>query len=131
MTRGTTAQFKFIMPYAKDELAWIVIQFWQSNNLNELLPIVKTKEDCVVGDDPKELVISLTPEETSWFSDKYKAKMQVRAQHILTGTVFGMKKPQLITVYPMPDDIIIENPTLPPVNKDGWVFIDGGTIVDK
>ena len=43
---------------------------------------------------------------------------------------FGSKE-QLITVYPMPDDIIIDDPTFPdnPV-EDEWIILDGDVIVD-
>ena len=32
MIRGTTAQFKFKLPYAKNELQWITMKFWQPGN---------------------------------------------------------------------------------------------------
>jgi hypothetical protein len=73
MIRGTTAQFKFKLPYTKEELAWATIKFWQSRNTNPLLPITKKLEHCDAPDDSKELCVSLTAEETARFSDKYKA----------------------------------------------------------
>lgn len=130
MIRGTTAQFKFKMPYAKDELSWVTIGFWQSNNPSKLLPIIKTKDDCATTDVQNELLVSLTAEETARFMDKYKAKMQLRAQKTSTGEKFGTK-PQLITVYPMPDDLIEENPTIPPADANSFVIIDGGTIINE
>lgn len=129
MIRGTTAQFKFKTPYPKDECLWIRIKFWQPNNPNELLPITRIKEDCDTTDDQKEWVVSLTAEETARFLDKYKARVQLRAQHSLTGSVFGTK-PELITVYPMLDDIIEEDPTFPSKDQNGWIIIDGGIISD-
>lgn len=132
MIRGTTAQFKFKMPYPKDELLWIRLKFWQPNNPSSLLPITKvrntTEDDFGTTDDPKELIVSLTAEETSRFLDKYKAKMQLRAEHS-TGTVFGTK-PQLVTVYPMLDNLIEEDPTILPADENGFIIIDGGAIVD-
>lgn len=130
MIRGTTAQFKFKLPYAKRELLSATIKFWQPNNTNNLLPIIRTLDadklnDCFVSDDSKELCISLTSEETSRFSDKYKAKVQLIAQHI-DGTNFG-SRPQVVTVYPMPDDII--GPTMPGANEEGWIVLDGETVV--
>lgn len=71
------------------------------------MPITKKLEDCVAPDDTKWLCVSLTAEETSRFLDKYKAKVQLRAQHAESGTVFGIK-PKLVTVYPMSDDIPVK-----------------------
>lgn len=127
MIRGTTAQFKFILPYAKSECTSIRIKFWQPNNLSKLLPITRTESDCSTTDNDKELCVSLTAEETARFSDKYKAKVQLRGQ--TNGTVFG-SRPQLITVYPMLDDIIVEDPTIPPENAEGWVVLDGATVLE-
>lgn len=80
--------------------------------------------------DALEFIIQLTAEETKRFVDRYKAKMQLRAQHI-SGTSFGTK-PQLITVYPMPDDLIIDDestPIIPPAT-DEFIIIDGGSIIE-
>jgi hypothetical protein len=127
MIRGTTAQFKFKLPYIKAELRWVTIKFWQPGNLNTLLPITKNLEHCDAPEDSTELYVSLTAEETSRFSEDRKAKVQLRAQAI-DGTVFGCP-PKLIPVYPMRDDIIEENPELPPENYEGWVIFDGKPIV--
>lgn len=127
MIRGTTAQFKFTLPYTKDECEWITIKFWQPNNPTKLLPITRTKDDCDAPSDSKEIYVSLTAEETSRFLDKFKAKAQLRAQ--ANGTVFG-SKPRLITVYPMPDDIIEEDPNMPPENEEGWIILDGEVVTD-
>lgn len=128
MIRGTTAQFKFKLPYPISELSWATIKFWQPNNPSKLLPIVKKLQDCGGSDDSYDLCISLTAEETSRFLDKYKAKVQLRALHENSGTIFGTH-PALVSVYPMPDDIIEEDPSLPPVNPEGWVIFDGKAIV--
>jgi hypothetical protein len=127
MIRGTTAQFKFILPYPKSECSSIRIQFWQPNNPSEWLPITRTEQDCSTTEDDKELCVSLTAEETARFSDKYKAKVQLRAR--TTDSAFG-SRPQLITVYPMPDDVIEGDPTMPPADKDGWIILDGESVVD-
>lgn len=129
MIRGTTAQFKFKMPYTLNELEWINVNFWQPNNPNTLAQIKKTKNDCNTTSNIKEIVVSLTAEETARFSDKYKARMQLRARHTQTGAVFGIK-PQTITVYPMADDIAIDGSTVLPPDTDGWVVLDGGAIVE-
>ena len=129
MIRGTTAQFKFKLPYPKEELLWATIKFWQPNNSNPYLPITKKLEHCDSSDDGNELYVSLTSDETIRFSEKCKARVQMRAQHGPSGTVFG-NHPQLITVYPMNDEILEEDPTMPAVNKEGWIILDGETITD-
>lgn len=128
MIRGTTDVFKFKLPYPQEELAWAVIKFWQTNNPSELLPIVKNKNNCYMAENSNELYVSLTAEETARFSDKYAAKVQLRAQHSVTGTVFGSRT-KLVTVYPMPDDIIEEHPTLPGKNDEDFIIFDGKVIV--
>jgi len=128
MIRGTTAQFTFKLPYTKAELEWATIKFWQPNNPSELLPITKNLENCSAPNDSKELCVSLTAEETSRFLDKYKAKVQIRACCSTSGTIFG-SRPQLITVYPMLDDFIVERQVLPTANEEGLVILDGETIL--
>lgn len=130
MIRGTTAQFRFKIPYTKSELAWATIKFWQRGNTGTIeapLPITKKLIHCDAPEDSKELCVSLTAEETARFSDKYKANVQLRAQHEASGTVFGTR-PQLVTVYPMTDDILDEDPMLPAENAEGWVIFDGEPI---
>ena len=128
MIRGTTAQYRFKIPYTKAELLWATIKFWQTGNSGTVeapLPIMKKLEHCDAPDDSKELCVSLTAEETSRFSDKRKAQVQLRAQ-AQDGTVFGTK-PQLVTVYPMDDDIL-EDPEFPTPDDEGRIILDGGTI---
>ena len=93
------------------------------------MPIFKYKTNCEERVE-KEIYVSLRPSETALFSDKYKAKLQLRAQPLI-GAPFGSKE-QLITVYPMPDDIIIDDPTIDPDTpiEEDWFIFDGGTIVD-
>ena len=75
-----------------------------------------------------ELYVSLTAEETMRFSDKHKAKMQLRGRLASNGRVFGCK-PKLITVYPINDDLfgddMVESQT-----DDGWVILDGEPVTD-
>lgn len=124
MIRGTTAQFKFKLPCNKGNLTVGTIKVWQPNNPNSRLPILKKLHHCSGSDDLPELCVSLTAEETARFSDKYKAKIQLRACH--GGTWFGSKD-ILIPVYPMPDDIIDSDPIIPP-EEEGWVIFDGDDI---
>ena len=126
MIRGTTAQFKFKLPYSMSELEWITIKFWQPSNPT-LSPITKNKSHC---NEPvsREICVSLSANDTAKFSDKYKARVQLRAQPV-AGAVFGSKE-QVITVYPMLDEIIEEDTTTEPstpVDKD-WIILDGNSI---
>lgn len=125
MIRGTTAQYKFKLPYSYSQLTDITIKFWQDGNTDALLPIIKSKTDCTERVS-KELYVSLRPYETASFSDKYKAKMQLRAT-ASDGSQFGCKE-QLITVYPMPDDIIVDYPEDIP-SHERFIVLDGGEIV--
>lgn len=133
LIRGTTTPFKFKLPCANNELGWVTIHFSQTNNPSKSLPIIKKLEDCGPRginnelDGSQNLYVSLTAEETTRFSDKYKARMQMRAQQI-GGVTFGCKL-KLITVYPMDDDIIEEDPTMPEEGVDGWIILDGKNII--
>ena len=132
MIIGTTARFKFKLPYSRNELEWATMSFWQPSNPNPLLPIIKTMDHCESSDDPTELYVSLTAEETLRFSEEYKVMVQIRAKHILTGTIFG-SRPKLFTIYPMNDDILEDVPIspdnpLPPEDEDGFIIIDGGIV---
>jgi hypothetical protein len=129
MIRGTAAQFKFKLPYSYDELDSITIKFWQPGNTSDLLPLFKYKSNCKERA-KNEIYVSLRPSETALFSDKYKAKFQLRAQPYI-GAPFGSKE-QLTTVYPMPDDIIIDDPTIDPdiPTDDVWIILDGDSIVN-
>lgn len=130
MIRGTTAQFKFKLPYSYDALEWITIKFWQPNNLDKSLPITKDKTMCSSTNNINEICVSLSATETAKFLDKYKAKVQLRAQPAF-GSPFGSKE-QLITVYPMLDDIINEDEIIEPPTptEDGWIILDGETVVN-
>lgn len=134
MIRGTTALFKFKLPYEKESIMSVNIKFWQPNNLSNSSPIITIKlrgtslDDCFATDKPKELCVSLRSDETLKFSDKYKGKVQLWGQLLGQGdegATFG-SRPQIFTVYPMPDDIM--DPTMPGINEDGWVVLDGETI---
>lgn len=127
MIQGTTTQFKFKLPYSLDELEWVTIKFWQPGNLN-LSPITRSKTNCTESDSGQ-ICVSLLAIETARFSDKYKAKVQLRAQPI-DGAVFGSKQYDII-VYPMHDDILDDDvPTENMPAADNWVKFDGGTIVN-
>jgi hypothetical protein len=126
MIRGTAQPFKFILPHSLEALDWITVEFSQPNNPDESLPIIKNKTHCSERDGA--IYVSLNANETKKFSDKYKAKVQLRAQP-LGGVPFG-NIPQLVTVYPMSDNIIdadTENDN-PAPTQDEWTTLDGGAI---
>lgn len=108
MIRGTTAEFKFNLPCEFNDLNYVKITFWQLDNAGTVsspLPIIKYKNSCSYGVDPKELHVSLTQEETLRFSDQTKMFVQLRAS-ANDGTVFASKQ-ERFTVYPIYDDSIL------------------------
>ena len=130
MIRGTNAQFKFKLPYNYSDLNIVKIVFWQPGNTgpssDRPLPIIKILEQCKMCDDPCELSVTLTQEETLRFSDKSKAYVQLRAS-ALDGNTFASKQEQL-TVYPVYDDTVLDEEFLPTPGDDGWIILDGDTI---
>ncbi|MBP3631230.1 MAG: hypothetical protein J6J23_07095 [Clostridia bacterium] len=130
MIRGTTAQFNFKLPYNFSDLEVAQIVFWQPYNdgptRDRPLPISKVLEQCQATNDPKELRVTLTQEETLRFSEKRKAYTQLRARGP-EGQFFASKK-HMITVYPVYDDNIMGDEILPTPTADGWVILDGQTI---
>ena len=70
---------------------------------------------------------NLNPEETSRFSDQLKAYVQLRAQ-TEDGITFASNQ-ELITIYPINNEMIAEDPDLPvPEPGDSVVLLDGSTI---
>lgn len=131
MIRGTTAQFKFHMPYPLSNLLWVTVKFWQpGNNGSDVAPLPITKrlsnEDL---SQLEELVITLSPTETARFSDKLKARVQLRAS-ATNGATFASKE-QLIPVYPINDDIITDDPEWGEEDEEGYIVLDGQSIVGK
>lgn len=131
MIRGTTAQFRFKLPYAKSELLWATIKFWQPGNDGTplaKLPITKGLGDCSDTQNPYEIYTKLTAEETMRFSDKLKARVQLRAQ-THSGATFASRI-TLVSVYPINDDMVTDDPTLPESNDMGFIILDGKPIVE-
>lgn len=129
MTRGTTAYFKFIMPYNYDQLASAKIVFWQKNyngpSDNRPLPIIKVLNQCSTTNASNELAVTLTPEETLRFTDRRKGFVQLTATPI-DGVRFASRQ-YMFTVYPITDndtgdDIVIPTP------ESGVIILDGGYI---
>jgi hypothetical protein len=128
--RGTTTQFKFIIPCNFSELDIVSITFWQEEyygiSEERKLPIVKVKEQCTTLNSPRELCVTLNQEETLRFTEDRKAYVQFRA-NALDGTSYGMKKRE-ITVYPVRDDSILDENITPTPDYDGLVILDGYEI---
>ena len=131
MIRGTTAQFKFNLTYALGDLQWVVMQFWQPGNngtTDNPLPIIKKR--TTLSGTSTELLVTLTSEETLRFTDKLKARVQLRAQ-TKTGLIFASHQ-ELVTVYPLPGSLItdevIQDPTDDGYDDDWTVVLDGGSI---
>ena len=131
MIRGTNAQFKFKLPYDYSDLEIVKITFWQPDNngpsFNRPLPIVKILQQCSPTDIPNEISVTLNQEETLRFTEIRTAYVQFRGTTI-DGIPIASKKQEL-TVYPVYDDSILDEEILPTPDYDGWVFLDGSTIV--
>lgn len=130
MVRGTTAQFKFSLPYNYDQIEVAKIVFWQPGNSGTTenpLPIYKTLAHCVQTKNPNELSVTLNPTETLRFSEKFKARAQLSAT-TYEGVRFASKQ-EIITVYPLYDDSILGD-VIPPTQSDygDWIVLDGETI---
>jgi hypothetical protein len=151
MIRGTTAPFKFEVPYDTNTISAIVVTFsqkhWYGTDTAKL-PIKKwylaswaTQEDGSVKlvetrndgfafstTNSKEIQTNLTEEETLRFSDKEKAYMQIRVIFDLDeGQVARASLPQKITVYPVLSDEQIGTPTPSEVIDNVYIF-DAGVI---
>lgn len=116
----------------------INIEKWNSGNYEEIKAnlgiggkswneLTDEEKKKFATDSFGELHISLIAEETLRFSDKSKARVQLRAQQ-KDGTVFASHE-QLISVYPINDDIIADDPSFPEdENGDGLIILDGKPI---
>ena len=128
MVRGTTAQFKFSLPYDFDQLETVKIAFWQKGNNHAYLPIYKTIENCIQTSNPKELLVTLNPHETFRFSTKTKGYVQLSAT-TFDGLRFASKQ-RLITVYPIQDDSNVGDIVIPtPDENSEFIIFDGKPIV--
>ena len=130
MIRGTNAQFKFRLPYNCSEIEVVKIVFWQPENdgpsPDRPLPIIKILEQCSFTNIPNELTVTLNQEETLRFVDNRKAYVQLRAT-TFDGVPIASQQ-QLITVYPIYDDTILEDEVLPTPDYTGLVLLDGLNI---
>lgn len=132
MIRGTTACFKFKLPYDFEQISSVKIIFWQDNNNGPTesrpLPIVKIKSQCFQTNIRRELAVNLTPEETLRFSDERKAYVQMTAT-AADGSRFASHQ-EMFTVYPVRDEDVSggDGDIVIPPDDDGVVILDGGRI---
>ena len=133
MVRGTTAQFKFILPYNVSDISVIKIVFWQKEyggpDPSRPLPIVKVLEQCVQTNLPNEITVTLNKEETLRFSDDRKAYVQLQGKTI--DRVAFASKQTIVPVYPVYDDSVLDDdidPT-PTPDVDGIIYLDGGRVI--
>jgi hypothetical protein len=131
MIRGTNAQFVFKLPYSFNQISTAKIMFWQPDNNGPTdsrpLPIIKILQQCSQSKNPNELCVTLNQEETLRFKADRKAYVQLRAR-----TVDGIpvaSKQQIITVEPSYDDSVLEDDILPTPDNEGYVYLDGKSII--
>jgi len=143
MIRGTTAQFQFKLPYDKQNVQSAEVVFWQQNNsgLDEDFPLPIKKVYVLDMDsggsivtsgpwnwvDDSTLAVKLWQSETLTFSDKYKARVQLRAKST-DGLVFASSQ-EVITVYPIYLDYPLGDDIIPTPDIDGTIILDGEDIV--
>lgn len=132
MIRGTNAQFVFRLPYNFNQLERAKIVFWQPENdgpsASRPLPIVKILQQCSQSSKANELCVTLNQEETLRFTDDRKAYVQLRAS-TLDGIPIASRQ-QMITVDPAYDDSILDEEILPTPDYDGYIYLDGKSIVE-
>ena len=138
MIRGTTAPFKFSIPYPFNEVSKIVATFKQKHNtgIGNSLPIIKmydvsnkaSRNDGFAAPEPTstEVHVSLNPEETLRFSDKEKAYVQIQVYYQDRNIVVG-NIPQKVTVYPVFNDTPIVD-IIPTEIVDDTYILDAGKI---
>ena len=131
MIRGTNAQFIFKLPYDFNQLSAAKIVFWQPDNngptTSRPLPIIKILPQCSQSTNPNELCVTLNQEETLRFRDDRKAYAQLRAT-TKDGIPIASKQ-RTLTVEPAYDDSIFDDNMLPTPEYDGYIYLDGQTIL--
>ena len=141
MIRGTTAQFRFKLPYSKYDVEQVEVVLWQSNNpgIKEEYPLPMKKNyvqsisengSVITGGpwswvDDYTLAVKVWEQETLTFSDKYKAQIQLRGS--ANGLTFASPQ-EYIVVYPMRGNEPMGDDVVPTPDTDGWTILDGETI---
>ena len=130
MVRGTNQEFRFNLSCNYDELATAKVLFWQENYNGPAswrpLPIVKIKQQCPKAGD-NVLSVTLNQEETLRFSDKRKAKVQLRGV-TKDGHPIATRE-HLIKVYPVYDDSILDGEVVPTPTYEDLIILDGQNIL--
>lgn len=138
MIRGTTAPFKFNIPYPFNEVSKIVATFKQKHNtgIGNPLPIIKiydvsheaSRNDGFAAQEPTstEVHISLNPEETLRFSDQEKAYVQIQVYY-QDRNISVASLPEKVTVYPVFNDTPIVDIDPTEIVDDIYIF-DAGEV---
>lgn len=132
MVRGTNQEFRFKLSCNFADLATVRVAFWQDNYNGPAswrpLPIIKVKSQCgQVEDEAKQCSVVLNQEETLRFSDKRKAKVQLRGVTYDGRPIATME--HLIKVYPVYDDSILDGDILPTPTYEDLIILDGKNIL--
>jgi hypothetical protein len=132
MVRGASAEFKFNLTCDFEDLDIAEVTFWQNGNYgpasNRPLPIQKVLAQCEQGDHARQLKVTLNQEETLRFSDKRKACTQLKGK--TKGGTPVVSQEHMVIVYPVKNDSILDDEVLPTPAWDGFVYLDGGYIID-
>lgn len=130
MIRGTTANFIFNLPHDMEieDIISITVTVWQKGNSGTKLaplPITKTYTRDSIDKDNHRIVVTLLPEETARFTDKLKARIQLKIDS--AGAVYATYQ-HAFSVYPMSDDMVGGDMGGGATSEDGWVIFDGQEI---
>ena len=133
MIRGATTSFRFKLPRNFEEFESIKITFWQNENdgpsVVRPLPIIKIKDQCMPTNEGNACRVKLSAEETLRFLDERKAFV-----HFYGFTIDGRyypSEPHEITVYPNPNNDVLEENIIPSLTLDGLVVFDGEELGDE
>lgn len=134
MIRGTTAQFKFEIPYDFTDIEYIKVVFWQPGNVGpeegRPLPIVKCNKENDFVVEGHTIIVELQTEETARFVDTRKGYVQLSAT--TTNDIRFASKVQEFTVYPIYDDSPIGDIVAPSTsNGEVVVVLDGFAVNGK
>lgn len=131
MIRGTNQEFRFDLSCDFADLVNVSVAFWQDNNSGPAkyrpLPIIKVKGQCAPCNEANQLSVVLNQEETLRFSDKRKAKVQLRGVTRDGRPIATME--HLIKVYPVYDDSILDGDILPTPTYEDLIILDGKNIL--
>lgn len=131
MVRGTNQEFRFKLSCNFADLAQVRVTFWQENYNGPAnwrpLPIIKVKAQCAPCDEDNQCSVTLNQEETLRFSDKRKAKVQLRGVTYDGRPIATLE--HLIKVYPVYDDSILDGEIVPTPTYEDLIILDGQNIL--